>query len=226
MAYLNLDPDYFEHPKTMRLIGLLGRGAEVLPIRLWAYCGKYAAQNGKLTGYRAQEIESLLHWVGEKGKAIEALIACGFVEKEKDGYAIHDWKDHEGHIWAIKQRNKKVAKNRWKNMRNKLKNNDSTVDTNGSTTGTPKSTKEVPQSVPFQSVPERTLTKAPLAAVAVDKPVDKPPGERCEYREMGRRICRLQRDGKSKYCYDHKLKVEELHFSKQPNGLAELKDMI
>ncbi len=28
MAYLNLDPDYFEHPKTRRLVGLLGIGAE------------------------------------------------------------------------------------------------------------------------------------------------------------------------------------------------------
>lgn len=26
MAYLNLDLDYFDHPKTRRLVGLLGRG--------------------------------------------------------------------------------------------------------------------------------------------------------------------------------------------------------
>lgn len=59
MASLNLDMDYFGHPKTKRLVGLLGRGAEVLPLRLWCHVGKYHAQDGRLAGYSPQEIEAI-----------------------------------------------------------------------------------------------------------------------------------------------------------------------
>ena len=67
MPYLNLDLNYFDHIKTKRLVGLLGRGSEVLPIRLWCACGKHRAESGKLDGYSAQEIESLVEWWGESG---------------------------------------------------------------------------------------------------------------------------------------------------------------
>ena len=66
MAYLNLDPDYFNHPKTIRLIGLLGVGAAEYPIRLWCYCAKYHPVDGLLRGYSDVEIESAASWRGEK----------------------------------------------------------------------------------------------------------------------------------------------------------------
>lgn len=65
MPYLNIDLDYFDHPKTVRLIGLLGRDADVLPIRLWKYCGKFMAEDGRLIGLSVQEIEAAMGWRGQ-----------------------------------------------------------------------------------------------------------------------------------------------------------------
>lgn len=72
MTNLNLDPDYFDHPKTNRLIGLLGRGAEGLPIKLWCFCAKYRAKDGNLIGYSPQEIELAVKWWGKPGEAVDA----------------------------------------------------------------------------------------------------------------------------------------------------------
>jgi len=113
MPYLNLDLDYFDHPKTRRLIGLLGKGSEVIPIRVWAYCGKYHARDGKLSGYSAQEIESIVGWWGKEGDMIEALVSVGFLRKNGDGYYVHDWLDHEGHIVAYHEKAKMMAYARW-----------------------------------------------------------------------------------------------------------------
>jgi hypothetical protein len=123
MPYLNLDLDYFDHPKTVRLIGLLGRGADLLPIRLWCYCGKYHAENGELTGYSPEEIETAaLKWWGQPGKAVEAMLRPfqgrpGFLEQTIGGYKVHDWEKINGHIAAFKHRAQAGAKAKWDKVR-------------------------------------------------------------------------------------------------------------
>lgn len=117
MPYLNLDLDYHDHPKTKRLVGLLGRGAEALPIRLWCYCGKYHADDGKLTGYSAQEIESICTWWGRKGEMIDAFIKVGFLTRMEDGFQVHEWSDHQGHLGVFKERASTAAKARWEKYR-------------------------------------------------------------------------------------------------------------
>ena len=41
MTSLNLDIHYFTHPKTLRLIERLGKGAAELPIRLWCHAAQH-----------------------------------------------------------------------------------------------------------------------------------------------------------------------------------------
>lgn len=102
----------------MRLIGLLGKGAAELPIRLWCKAGKHHSEDGNLTGYSAQEIESLVGWWGKSGKCVEAFLKVGFLGRiGSDGFSIHDWKDHNGHIYALTARAKAGAKARWDKMR-------------------------------------------------------------------------------------------------------------
>jgi hypothetical protein len=113
VPYLNLDLNYFEHPKTRRLIGLLGRNSEVLPLRLWTYCGKVHAQDGELTGYAPQEIESIVGWWGKSGEMVSAFLNVGFLEKTDKGYAVHEWAEHEGHIVNFHKRAKIAAAARW-----------------------------------------------------------------------------------------------------------------
>lgn len=116
MSYLNLDLDYFTHPKTMRLVGRLGPGSEVYPIRLWCYCGKYHSYDGRLAGYSAEEVESCIAWSGEKGMLVNAMCEVGFLRKiagEKNGFFVNDFLEHNGHLSMFKKRAKQAARKRW-----------------------------------------------------------------------------------------------------------------
>lgn len=113
MPYLNLDLNYFDHIKPKRLIGLLGRGAAELPLRLWCYCGNHKAKDGILTGYSTQEIESIVDWRGKPGQCVEAMVTVGFLEKIENGFRVHGWDEHEGHLAAFHERAKKAAMKRW-----------------------------------------------------------------------------------------------------------------
>lgn len=112
MPSLNLDLTYFSHPKTRRLVGLLGKGSEVLPIQLWCYCGMHHAESGRLAGYSTQEIEAICAWWGKGGEMVAAMLKVGFIEAlggEDGGYQVHDWTDHAGHL-AVYQERAKAAR--------------------------------------------------------------------------------------------------------------------
>lgn len=113
MTYINLDSGYFDHPKTLRLVGLLGKGSEVLPIRLWCRIADTHSEVGKLTGYSTQEIESLVGWWGKSGECAAALVKVGFLGALDDGFQVHDWQDHNGHVYALHARAVNAAKARW-----------------------------------------------------------------------------------------------------------------
>ena len=114
MPYLNLDPNYFDHPKTKRLVGLLGPMADVLPIRLWSYCARVHAKDGAMRGYTASEIESVIRWSGAPNKAVRAMTEVGYIVKSKRGYACKDWHQHQGHLEAFSRRGKIAAAAKWK----------------------------------------------------------------------------------------------------------------
>lgn len=117
MSDLNLDPNYFNHRKTKRLIGLLGRSSEVLPIRLWAYYAQaYPKGDGRLTGHAAQEIESLAGWWGASGAMVAAMMTdkAGFIDQDEDGtYRLHNWTKRQGHICRLKEHAEMMAEKRW-----------------------------------------------------------------------------------------------------------------
>lgn len=113
MPYLNLDLDYFTHPKVERLVDALGTEAFHYPIRLWCYAGKHFPHNGTLEGCSIKQIEKAIGWCGETGKLIDSLVKCGFVKQKGESFQIHDWKDHAGHLSVFKKRAKSAAKKRW-----------------------------------------------------------------------------------------------------------------
>lgn len=98
----------------MRLVGLLGKNADILPIRLWCYTGNHHSRNGKLADHSPEEIEAAVGWWGEAGKMVEAMLTVGFLDKIENGYRIHAWLEHSGHLAAFHKRAKHAAKERWK----------------------------------------------------------------------------------------------------------------
>ena len=116
MAYMNVDPNYPENQKTLRLIAALGNGADALPIRLWAWVARHDPQNGSLKDLSDQEIESCLRWWGKRGLAIVALVKLGFLEGPAGKRACHAWQEHEGHLDALSRCGRENAIKRWESM--------------------------------------------------------------------------------------------------------------
>lgn len=89
----------------------------MLPVRLWTYCGMFHAKDGRLTGYTSQEIEALIQWWGKPGEMLPALQKVGYVRLEGEVWCMTDWLEHQGHIEALKVRNRANAKSRWDKYR-------------------------------------------------------------------------------------------------------------
>lgn len=118
MASLNLDLDYFDHPKTVALVDLLGADADVIPIRLWCYCGRFHTATGCVPrGTAGVMLERRIGWRGPAGECIKALVATGFLEEVDGGFKVHDWLEHSGHLAAYRERAKVAANARWEKAR-------------------------------------------------------------------------------------------------------------
>jgi hypothetical protein len=156
MAALNLDLAFFQHPKTVRLVGRLGKGAEVLLIRLWCHCGVHHSGDGKLSGYSPSEIETTVGWWGKPGEMVAAMIGLRWLEQDSDGdMRVHDWVEHQGHIAAFKAKGRAMAMARWNTASNADSNaargspalpkptNQPTEAANQKSSGRPRSLEEV-----------------------------------------------------------------------------------
>ena len=117
MPYLNLDPDFFGHPKCIKLVSLLGDRAEVYPMRLWCHAAKYHPKDGNFSGYSDQALSKIAGWEGNPNDLLQPLIETGFLDKTPNGYVLHDWQDHEGHLEMLKDRARKGAKARWSRLK-------------------------------------------------------------------------------------------------------------
>lgn len=120
MPYLNLDLDYFTHPKVRRLVNQIGPLAPLYLLKLWCYAGRHFPVTGVLEGCSKHEIEHEVGWDGEEGRFVDMLVNLSLLdvkktekESENFNYRIHDWKQHAGHLWAFKKRAKTAAKKRW-----------------------------------------------------------------------------------------------------------------
>lgn len=102
MPKINVDSDYFDHPKTHRLKVYCGSEADIFPIRLWSFCAKYFPKEGVFSGYSASEIEGVAGWTGASGNLVMALERVGFLVKVNTEYQVKDWREHAGFIWNYK----------------------------------------------------------------------------------------------------------------------------
>jgi len=117
MPYLNLDPDFFGHPKYLRLVSALGDRAEGYLLRLWCHAAKYHPVDGVFAGYTDAEIARISGWVGDSSQLVEALVAVRFVDRSDAGFVLHDWHDHQGHLAYLKKRALLGAKARWDKLK-------------------------------------------------------------------------------------------------------------
>jgi hypothetical protein len=112
MPSFNIDYNFTDHPKTLRLIGRLGPGADAIPVRLWSFTAKFFGDDGFIKSYTLPELEASLRWWGEPGKCAEALVDLGFVHANEKGIQVHDWADHQAHIRAYRKKAEEMTKAR------------------------------------------------------------------------------------------------------------------
>lgn len=138
MPTLNLELGYPHHIKVTRLKAALGPQADCYPIRLWCLAGAQCSVTGVFKGYGVAELERVLEWTGKEGHLVEVLVAYKFLDKTKEGYAVHDWKEHASHFKVFKNRAITAAKQRWKtyassNASSNAKKKSSNASSNAST---------------------------------------------------------------------------------------------
>lgn len=86
-----VDVDYFDSAPVKRLVGRLGHGADILPLRLRCYCGKHHPEDGRFDGYSVEEIESIAGWTGTPGAMVNAM-AHLFLGRKDGVYFLLNWK--------------------------------------------------------------------------------------------------------------------------------------
>lgn len=107
MPSLNVELNYFGHPKTKALRRLLGKCAEILPLKVWVYTALYFPKDGRLTGISPAELEAECQWWGKTGAMVRAMVEVNFLEMDGKTMVIHDWLVHESHILNYQIRGRK-----------------------------------------------------------------------------------------------------------------------
>ena len=89
--YAQLDADYWDHPKTLKMIELMGQRGETIPLKMWSWAAKF-----KLTGVFDSPLQLALacRFKGDPTKVQDALKTAGFLDP--DGLTIHDWMERTG----------------------------------------------------------------------------------------------------------------------------------
>jgi hypothetical protein len=128
MPYLNLDLDFLEHPKVVRLSARIGTVAPILLLRLWLWTAKYHPEDGDLSPYTPEEIESFAGYNATsmpeayaKQCFFDACVDIGLIDVKNQKIRLHDWKKHQGHLLAYKTRAEAAAKARWDKISGKPK---------------------------------------------------------------------------------------------------------
>jgi hypothetical protein len=113
MASINIDLEFFDNPKVMRLISRLGQRSIESLLRLWCHVGRYSPEGGRLGDLSEDELESLTVWTGDRGMFVSTLLELHFLHRDSQGLYVHDWLEHEGHLAMYKERGRKMANARW-----------------------------------------------------------------------------------------------------------------
>lgn len=105
---------FLDHPKTVKLRRRLGSTAVECFLRLWEYCSIPGNDrtNGDLRGLSNEDIAIAAKWDGDEGDDafVNALAEIGFLDKNGDGWTIHQWEEHNPYAAAHESRSKNAQK--------------------------------------------------------------------------------------------------------------------
>ncbi|MCE9584223.1 MAG: hypothetical protein K8T20_17190, partial [Planctomycetes bacterium] len=90
-----VDSDFWNHPKLLRLVRVLGLHPRVMVggalVCLWGYCHKYAPE-GDLSDLSDAEIAVAADWPGDPAEYVRALQGCGWLDEK----CVHNFAERQG----------------------------------------------------------------------------------------------------------------------------------
>lgn len=105
--------DYFEHPKTISLIGACGKLGVFCHLKLIAFAAKFSPNTGSLAKWRDQQLEAFAGWDGAPGQFIQALIDNRLLDGDDCARVLHDWADAQGWLIGTAQRKYNAQLGAW-----------------------------------------------------------------------------------------------------------------
>lgn len=103
---IRVSVEFWDHPKTLKLIRQLGLEAPVALQRLWMYAAKFRP-DGVLIDLDLQDIAEAARWSGGAERLVRTLLDLGWLNFENEVYVLHDWPEHQP--WACKSKERSDA---------------------------------------------------------------------------------------------------------------------
>ena len=135
--YIQVDEDFPQHPKSVRLCNILGNVvAWAFMVRLWCWAAKYQ-HDGELGTFDPAEIEAAAGWPKTDGKFYAAAARVGFIDESGPGkpWRLHDWMSRTGADIARMKDAAERSRTRKKAWRERQGNADVPRDSHGTETG-------------------------------------------------------------------------------------------
>lgn len=154
--WVELHQEMPRHPKTLALAQALKisrREAVGLLIDLWTWGLNCADESGHLRGTTEEGIAMAMDWpFRQASKLVNALVSCGWMDKDENGYSLHDWPDY-----TSKLSDKRKDAERKREARKRAKRTDASAESPGKNTVNPRA--RITQPNPTQPNPTNTLIK-------------------------------------------------------------------
>ena len=94
MSDLRLSTNFADHPKTIKLVRLLGDDVIRQLLRLWG-AAAIDCPDGKLRGMDIEDIEIMAGWDGEDGLFVRTLVDHGWLDLKRKTYYLHNWAERQ-----------------------------------------------------------------------------------------------------------------------------------
>jgi hypothetical protein len=124
MNWIPLFTNMPRHPKVAQLMELLGikRPQAVGHLAmLWAWAMEITATRknarGDLGPISPKMLAAAVEWTGDSQKLLDALVTCRFLDKHKESYRLHNWRQYGGKLNIDRQKDaarKREARSQYK----------------------------------------------------------------------------------------------------------------
>ncbi len=106
ISWFAVDCNVHTHQKTMRLAFALKLDVDTVVgklSRLWAWAKQNGVEDGNIGWLPDREISDIMRWKKKPAVLIDALVECGFLDRNDNGLSMHGWAELNGKLQSKKR---------------------------------------------------------------------------------------------------------------------------